>query len=211
MTSNPGMFTDDDVVLGVMVGAEMEDIPGDPLVPDKPIPMVVWGVLWNRIDAVKRITEDVQTGFASWKASYEISNRSEDEIYFGGEFIPISEASDEMLEKIGPDSTGTINGQKVTLVLGGSDGFISYWGAGLTLSPAERINPEIQLETASVEKKKFIFLTSATKKETTMEKASLDDKDKSKDKNLNGGDSEMTEEQKKKMLEDFKAQIASHR
>ena len=77
MSSNPG-FSDEDLILGVMVGAQIEDIPGNPIIPDKAVPTVVWAVLWNRIDQARKIIEDVQTGFASWKASFEISNRSEE-------------------------------------------------------------------------------------------------------------------------------------
>ena len=156
MRTNPG-FYDDDLILGFMLWASIEDVPGLPVIPNKPIPTEVYAVLWNRVELVEQIIRDVETGFISWRVSMEVSaNRTEDDILVGQTFTPVSEADEKLLSKIGPDSTGSIDGEKVALVLGGRRGFIDYWGAALTMFPAERINPEIELpELASLSKKRI--------------------------------------------------------
>lgn len=205
MVSNHN-FSSEDTILGVMLGATIESLPDNPVIPSKPIATEVWAVLWNRVEDAQKIVEDVETGFRSWKASYEINERSEDEILVDNRFIPISEASEEILQKIGPESTGSINGERVLLVLGGRDGFIDYWGAGLTLSPADPLSHEVEVETASLAKKQIVCLAFAKPSKTTEtpETATIPNQ-----KTKNGGEVEMTKEEKEKLEAALKQQLAS--
>ena len=151
MVSNPN-FSPIDKILGVMLCASIEEVASNPVIPDHPIPTVVWAILWNRIEEVQRIIQDTQDGNGQWKCSYEIQNRSEDALLVGDQFMPISQAPPEWRAQVACDNTGFVNGQRVILVLGGENGYIDYWGAGLTLTPADQLNPNIQLETASIAK-----------------------------------------------------------
>jgi len=203
MVSNAN-FSFEDLVLGVMLGATLEEVPGNPIIPDRPIPTEVWAILWNRIDIVQRIVDDVKTGYRAWKASYEIRNRTEDAILVGDTFTPVSQAPQELLEAIGPESTGEWQGQKVLLVLGGQDGFIDYWGAGLTVMPADPLNPEIEIAS----KRRFCLLSfcKATEnaQETTIETGSRPNPETYS----KTGGSVMTKEEKEKLEQEL-AQIAS--
>jgi len=165
MKSNP-IAADQDLILGFMLAASIEDVPGNPVVPDRPIPTNVYAVLWNRIEEVQKIIGDIETGFRSWRISMEaIRDPLSDEIMVGNQFTPITQASPDVLSKIGPDSTGMINDQKVALVIGGQNGTINYWGAAFTLTPADQINPAVQLEVASAQKKFIIAMPSFEAKE----------------------------------------------
>lgn len=203
MVSN-GNYSNEDIILGVMLGATIEELPNNPIIPDTPVPAEVWAVLWNRVEHARRIIEDVETGYRSWKASYEISTRSEDALYHKGIFYPISEAPEHLIQKIGPESTGSVDGDQVVLALGGKDGYINFFGAGLTLTPADYLNPEIELETASVKSKKMICLAIPSQDKVTTETAS----ETTNPKKHHGGGT-MTNEEKEKMEKELKEQLAS--
>ncbi len=228
MKTNPGVY-DDDLILGFMRWASIEDVAGLPVIPNTPIPTEVYAVLWNRVELVDQIIREVETGFISWRVSMEVSaNRTEDDILVGSTFTPLSEADETLRSKIGPDSTGSINGEKVALVLGGRRGFIDYWGAALTMFPSEQINPEIELpELASLSKKRIQIKYPLERRETTKEKENKQNNKERKTMNMdrqkevahdrlspnlqiktNGGADNMDKESLKKELETQMASLS---
>ncbi len=137
MQDNPNEATED-LVIGHMVKAKIEDLKDNPIVPDRPIPTKVLACLYRRLPVVKEIERQIRSGRRNWRNSMEcVRLAASDAIYYNGKFFPIDK-NPELAACVGQDDMQPYKDKPTALALGGEDGEINFWGSGLTLYPADK-------------------------------------------------------------------------
>jgi len=125
-------------VIGSVVDARLNPEYSEGLVPENGYELIITAVLWKRLKDVKAIIQDIQDNTNEWKASFEIAPYSVNkQIFFhhNGQMYSEESAPSEMREAW--EWGEPYQGSPVALAFGGNDGKIDFYGAALTLTPAD--------------------------------------------------------------------------
>ena len=145
---------DDNRIIGSIVGAKLSPEYKEDFVPTNGYEVVLTAVLWKRLSDVKGIIQDIIDDTAEWKASFEIAPYSvKDQISYiwNGQIFNENEISVEMKDAF--EWGYNHEGSPVAVAFGGEDGQIDFYGAALTLTPADintKINKLVAKETNSM-------------------------------------------------------------
>jgi hypothetical protein len=133
---------DNDAIVGAMILSYLpgiESLTEIPLIPDAPIPMRMVGVLWKRLADARGILAGLING-EKWGISMEVIRDVAEDLY-------VDPKTNTFYTKDAVPS-----GLDVALAIGGrGDGestSVNFWGAGLTMRPADKTANILQLTAA---------------------------------------------------------------
>lgn len=105
---------------------------------DASIPMYALCALYLRHAKIPGIIENYLSGKESWSVSMECGHRwDQSALLYENEIIPVVDAEEGLLRCIKKDGMLQYKGKDVTLLLGGENGSVNFWGLGLTMFPAD--------------------------------------------------------------------------
>lgn len=107
--------------------------------PKEPMPVIGLGCLYKRAYGVNKILQQTGDKPSLWRVSMECNHDWNDAYFWYGreEFIPISDASEEMIDCIGKDYVKPYKGRELAVCIGGMDKELNFLGAALTTNPAD--------------------------------------------------------------------------
>ena len=129
---------DPNKVIGSITEARLNPEYQEGYVPENGYEVIVKAVIWKRLKDVKAIIQDVQDNAQEWKASFEIAPYSvKDQIFYyhKGKMYSEQEANQDM--RLSWEWGEPYEGEMVSLCFGGEDGQLDFYGAALTLTPAD--------------------------------------------------------------------------
>lgn len=142
LISDNGLSSEDKIcghIKAVRVGMGKEVASEIAVCPSEPMPVVALGCLFNRAKGIKSIIENHNKGKETWKVSMECAHDWRDAyLKFGNDFIPLKEADSGMLQCIKRDKVMPYKDRELAVCLGGLDGKVDFWGAGITKTPADK-------------------------------------------------------------------------
>lgn len=142
MILDNGISTEDKIcghIKAVRVGLGKELASEMAICPIEPIPVIALGCLFNRAKGIKSIIENHNKGKEQWKVSMECDHDWRDAyLRYDGKYIPIKDADPGMLQCIKRDRVLPFKDRELAVCLGGLEGNVTFWGAGLTKTPADK-------------------------------------------------------------------------
>jgi len=119
-------------------GLQWKEVADASSIPDSAVPLYALGALYMRHSKIPDIVKNHLTGREQWKVSMECGHKwSDAALYYRDEFIPFADADGDMLECVHGNGVKDYKGHEMAVALGGVDGKVSFWGAGITTSPAD--------------------------------------------------------------------------
>lgn len=142
MILDNGISTEDKIcghIKAVRVGLGKELASEIAICPVEPIPVIALGCLFNRAKGIRSIIENHNKGKEQWKVSMECDHDWRDAyLRYDGKYIPIKDADPGMLQCIKRDRVLPFKDRELAVCLGGLEGNVTFWGAGLTKTPADK-------------------------------------------------------------------------
>lgn len=142
LISDNGISSEDKIcghIKAVRVGLGKELASEVAVCPTEPIPVIALGCLFNRARGIKSIIDNHNQGKEVWKISMECDHDWRDAyLRYDGKYIPIKEADPGMLQCIKRDRVLPFKDREMAVCLGGLEGKVDFWGAGLTKTPADK-------------------------------------------------------------------------
>lgn len=129
---------DNNRIVGSITEARLEPEYVEGMQPEGGYQVVVKAVLWKRLKDVKAVVQDIQDNTNEWKASFEIAPYSiKDQIYFYHDGKLTKEEMTPTQVRDAWEWGESYNGSPVALAFGGESGVVDFYGAALTLTPAD--------------------------------------------------------------------------
>jgi hypothetical protein len=141
---------EEDRILGHIISVKFEDLAEAVSVPENPMPVRIYGVLYKQLAKVQAIIKAHDLQLAKYCSSMEVLyDPNESAFYYDGKFISMSEATADMKKCLTADRVYDYKGKPMGYALGGENGEVYFSGTAITLHPADK-EAELEALVASV-------------------------------------------------------------
>jgi len=139
-----GIGAESDIIIGHIKAAIFDsskagiEIANAKAIPKEPIPLFGLGAIYLRHSSVPGMIQNHLKKKETWLTSMECGHKwSESCFLYEGEFIPLKDAEQGMLQCVGKNQVKPYKGKELTVCLGGLNSTVDFWGLGMTTQPAD--------------------------------------------------------------------------